>query len=62
MKAVSDAGPTEPNSVKPEPIANLFTMMEIRLRERTYDFFNEKIQQLRDPLRRYEKAVGRGYQ
>ena len=29
MKAVTDAGPTEPNSVKPEPIANLFTMMEI---------------------------------
>ena len=59
MKAVSDAGPTEPNSVKPEPIANLFTMMEIVSEKETYDFF---IQQLRDPLRRYEKAVGRGYQ
>ena len=47
MKAVSDAGPTEPNSVKPEPIANLFTMMEIVSEKGTYDFSNEKIQQLR---------------
>ena len=42
MKAVSDAGPTEPNSVKPEPIANLVTMMEIVSEKETYDFFNEK--------------------
>jgi tryptophanyl-tRNA synthetase len=42
MKAVTDAGPTEPNSVKPEPIANLFTMMEIVSSKETYDFFNEK--------------------
>ncbi len=42
MKAVSDSGPTEPNSVKPEPIANLFTMMEIVSSKDTYDFFNEK--------------------
>ncbi|MDD2436716.1 MAG: tryptophan--tRNA ligase [Massilibacteroides sp.] len=42
MKAVTDSGPTEPNSVKPEPIANLFTMMEIVSSEETYTFFNEK--------------------
>lgn len=42
MKAVTDAGPTEPNSAKPEPIANLFTMMEIVSTKDTYDFFNEK--------------------
>ncbi len=42
MKAVTDAGPTEPNSVKPEPIANLFTMMEIVSSADTYAFFNEK--------------------
>lgn len=42
MKAVTDAGPTEPNSVKPEPIANLFTMMEIVSTKDTYDYFNEK--------------------
>ncbi len=29
MRAVTDAGPTEPNSEKPEPIQNLFTLMEI---------------------------------
>lgn len=42
MKAVTDAGPTEPNSLKPEPIANLFTMMEIVSSKETYDYFNEK--------------------
>lgn len=38
MKAVTDAGPTEPNSVKPEPIANLFTMMEIVSTKDTFRF------------------------
>ena len=42
MKAVTDAGPTEPHSVKPEPLANLFTMMEIVSTKDTYDYFNEK--------------------
>ena len=42
MKAVTDSGPTVPNSEKPEPIANLFTMMEIVSTKDTYDFFNEK--------------------
>ena len=42
MRAVTDAGPTEPNSPKPEPIQNLFTMMEIVSGSDTYDYFNEK--------------------
>lgn len=42
MRAVTDAGPTEPNSAKPEPIQNLFTMMEIVSTRDTYDYFNEK--------------------
>ncbi len=42
MKAVTDAGPTEPNQEKPEPIANLFTMLEIVSSRETYDFFNEQ--------------------
>lgn len=42
MKAVTDAGPTEPNSEKPEPIANLFMMMDIVSSPDTYNFFNEK--------------------
>lgn len=29
MRAVTDTGPTEPNSPKPEPIQNLFTLMNI---------------------------------
>ena len=42
MRAVSDSGPTEPDSEKPEPIQNLFTMMEIVSEKDTYDYFNEK--------------------
>lgn len=42
MKAVTDSGPTEPNSVKPEAIENLFTMLKIVSSAETYDFFNEK--------------------
>lgn len=42
MKAVTDGGPSEPNSEKPEAIANLFTMLKIVSSADTYDFFNEK--------------------
>jgi tryptophanyl-tRNA synthetase len=42
MKAVTDSGPTIPDSEKPEPIANLFTMMEIVSSKDTCDYFNEK--------------------
>lgn len=42
MKAVTDSGPTVPNSEKPEAIQNLFTLMEIVSDKSTYDFFNEK--------------------
>lgn len=42
MRAVTDSGPTEPNSQKPEPIQNLFMLMEIVSSEDTYHFFNEK--------------------
>ncbi len=42
MKAVTDSGPTVPNSEKPEAIANLFTMLKIVSSADTYDYFNEK--------------------
>jgi tryptophanyl-tRNA synthetase len=42
MKAVTDSGPTVPNSEKPEAIGNLFTMMEIVSSQDTYNYFNEK--------------------
>ncbi|MEG0646913.1 MAG: tryptophan--tRNA ligase, partial [Bacteroides sp.] len=42
MKAVTDAGPTAPNSEKPEVIQNLFTFLDIVSSKETYDFFNEK--------------------
>ena len=41
MRAVTDAGPTEPNSPKPEPIENLFTLMEIVSSEEVYKHFND---------------------
>ena len=42
MRAVTDSGPTEPNSEKPEPIQNLFTLMEIVSGKETCDYFNGK--------------------
>jgi len=39
MRAVTDAGPTEPNSEKPEPIQNLFTLMEIVSAPEVYQHF-----------------------
>lgn len=41
MKAVTDSGPTSPNSKKPEAIENLFTLFEVVSSKDTYDFFNE---------------------
>ena len=40
MRAVTDAGPTDPNSEKPEPIQNLFTLMEIVSTPEVYQHFN----------------------
>lgn len=42
MKAVTDSGPTVPNSEKPEVIRNLFTLLEVVSSQEVYDFFNEK--------------------
>jgi len=42
MRAVTDSGPTEPNSLKPEPIQNLFTMMKIVSTDDTYEYFDAK--------------------
>ena len=42
MKAVTDSGPTQPNSEKPEVIQNLFTFLEIVSSKETYDYFDEK--------------------
>lgn len=40
MRAVTDAGPTELNSEKPEPIQNLFTLMEIVSTPEVYQHFD----------------------
>lgn len=42
MKAVTDGGPTEANSEKPEVIQNLFTFLDIVSSKETYDYFDEK--------------------
>ncbi|MCD8262699.1 MAG: tryptophan--tRNA ligase [Bacteroides sp.] len=42
MKAVTDSGPMEPNSEKPEVIQNLFTFLEIISTKEAYDYYNEK--------------------
>ena len=42
MKAVTDGGPTEPNSTKPDVIQNLFTLLEIVSSKDTYNYFDEK--------------------
>ncbi|MCF8361578.1 MAG: tryptophan--tRNA ligase [Prolixibacteraceae bacterium] len=42
MRAVTDAGPTEHNSVKPEPVENLFTLMKIVSDESTVKHFDEQ--------------------
>jgi len=42
MKAVTDAGPTEPDSPVTEPIQNIFTLLEIVSETSTVNFFKEK--------------------
>lgn len=41
MRAVTDAGPTEMNSQKPEAIQNLFTLMDLVSTNATYQFFED---------------------
>ncbi len=45
MKAVSDAGPTEPNQPKPQAIENLFTLMKAVSASETLQFFEEQYNQ-----------------
>ena len=42
MRAVTDAGPTEKNSAKPEPIANLFALMKAVSDPSSVEYFEEK--------------------
>jgi tryptophanyl-tRNA synthetase len=42
MRAVTDAGPTEKNSAKSEPVENLFTLMEAVSTPDTVEYFDEK--------------------
>ena len=39
MKAVTDAGPSEPNQEMDEPIKNIFTLMKVVSTEDTYNYF-----------------------
>jgi tryptophanyl-tRNA synthetase len=42
MKAVTDSGPTQMNQIKPEPIRNLFTLMNIVSSSEVVAFFEDK--------------------
>jgi tryptophanyl-tRNA synthetase len=42
MKALTDSGPTEMNSIKPECIENLFTILKVVSNEDTYNYFEDK--------------------
>jgi tryptophanyl-tRNA synthetase len=42
MRAVTDAGPTEPNSPKPEPVQNLFTLLKVMSTEDTVNYFEDQ--------------------
>lgn len=42
MKALTDGGPTAPNSPKPDYIENLFTILKVVSTQDTYDYFDEK--------------------
>ncbi|ASB49294.1 tryptophan--tRNA ligase [Alkalitalea saponilacus] len=42
MKAVTDSGPTEPNTPVSEPINNLFTLMSVVSQPETLEFFKEE--------------------
>jgi tryptophanyl-tRNA synthetase len=42
MRAITDSGPTEMNQKKPEPIENLFTLMNVVSSTDTLEYFNEK--------------------
>ena len=42
MKAVTDSGPTEPNSEKPEVIQNFFALLKVVSSQDVYEFFDEK--------------------
>jgi len=41
MRAVTDSGPTEPNSEKPDSIQNLFDLMKVVSSQQTYDHFED---------------------
>lgn len=41
MRAITDAGPVEMNQPKPEPVQNLFTLMEIVSKPETFKYFDE---------------------
>jgi tryptophanyl-tRNA synthetase len=42
MRAVTDSGPAEKNQEMPEPIQNLFKLMDIMSEKQTVDYFREK--------------------
>lgn len=61
MKAVTDSGPTEPNSVKPEVIQNLFTLMGCRFLRKTRMIISTRSIIIVKFVTEFEKTVGGRY-
>ena len=61
MRAVTDSGPTEPDSPLSEGVANIFTIMQAVSAPDTVAFFRGAVRPVRDTLRRPEEAARRGH-
>jgi tryptophanyl-tRNA synthetase len=61
MRAVTDAGPTIPNSEVSEPIQNLFTIMKSVSKTRNITIFYRSLCKLYYSLWRFKKAISRRY-
>lgn len=58
MRAKTDTGPTEPNSVKSQSVQNLFDIMQLISSQDTYNFFNESFNNYTIRYGDFKKQLG----
>jgi len=58
MRAKTDTGPTEPNSVKSQSVQNLFDIMQLISSQDTYNFFNESFNNCTIRYGDFKKQLG----
>lgn len=58
MRAKTDTGPTEPNSVKSQSVQNLFDIMQLISSQDTYNFFNENFNNCTIRYGDFKKQLG----